>query len=416
MHEDGESFVPQSQEQTPEPTAELPNPELNPLMNPTLGRNLGRWAEVYFTSPPETREEAVVELLRELKGAPSVNPPVTAEVKEIVANHGGAPENPQVATAEITLDEGVQCGLCGHRYSTPQRFCGMCGAMIGAEQSSFRAEERVGPAPTRSQAVSFATPSIFGLGAPDSGAQETLNEGAEISWLREKNLSGGAEEGSRSSRFVPAALAIVAIGVLIYAQSRPQSAPTKKSTQAMTSQKAAPTAAPERNTAAPVNATPSTADQPSHREAEAPAPARQAEAPIPPIQTAPNPPDQLAEMKPPASARTGGDRPQSVAAKAAPVPEPAETSASGAPEFALAEEYLNGKRGPRDSAEAAKFLWKAVGKENPSAILLLSDMYLVGDGVPKSCDQARLLLNAAVRKNVPQATQKLRNLLVSGCP
>ena len=69
-----------------------------------------------------------------------------------------------------------------------------------------------------------------------------------------------------------------------------------------------------------------------------------------------------------------------------------------------------------DSAEAAKFLWKAVGKENPSAILLLSDMYLVGDGVPKSCDQARLLLNAAVRKNVPHAAMKLRNLQTAGCP
>jgi len=94
----------------------------------------------------------------------------------------------------------------------------------------------------------------------------------------------------------------------------------------------------------------------------------------------------------------------------------ANNATNGSQELALAEDYLNGRRGPRDSAEAAKFLWKAVGKENPSAILLLSDMYLVGDGVPKSCDQARLLLTAAVRKNVPQATQKLRNLLVSGCP
>jgi TPR repeat protein len=100
-----------------------------------------------------------------------------------------------------------------------------------------------------------------------------------------------------------------------------------------------------------------------------------------------------------------------------PKPQPATGDASaGAEDFYLATEYLNGRRGPRDSAEAAKFLWKAVGKENPSAILLLSDMYLVGDGVPKSCDQARLLLNAAVRKNVPHAAQKFRNLQTAGCP
>ena len=45
----------------------LPRPELNPLVNPILADNMGRWAEVYFTSPPEKREEAVTELLRELE-------------------------------------------------------------------------------------------------------------------------------------------------------------------------------------------------------------------------------------------------------------------------------------------------------------------------------------------------------------
>ena len=55
----------------------LPRPELNPLVNPLLADNMGRWAEVYFTSPPEKREEAVIELLRELEafldaGAPPV--------------------------------------------------------------------------------------------------------------------------------------------------------------------------------------------------------------------------------------------------------------------------------------------------------------------------------------------------------
>lgn len=411
MLEDGESFVPRSQEQ--EPTAELPNPELNPLMNPTLGRNLGRWAEVYFTSPPEKREEAVVELLRELKGSPAPNPPVTAEVKEIVADKR-VTENPQVATAELSLNEGVQCGLCGHRYSTPQRFCGMCGAMIGAEGTSFRSEERIVPDPPRSQDISLAPPTIFGLGASDPAAQETLNDGSEISWLREKNLRGGTEERSGISRFAPAALAILAIAVLIYAQSRPQSPPTKTPAPTTAMQKAAPHAAPERNTAAPGSATPLPADR-SNREVGATAASRQPETPTPSKPAESNPPNQVADLKQSDSRRSVRDRSQPVPTKAATAPEPPETSANGAQEFALAEDYLNGKRGPRDSAEAAKFLWKAVGKENPSAILLLSDMYLVGDGVPKSCDQARLLLNAAVRKNVPQATQKLHNLLVSGC-
>jgi TPR repeat protein len=90
--------------------------------------------------------------------------------------------------------------------------------------------------------------------------------------------------------------------------------------------------------------------------------------------------------------------------------------ANGAAELAMAEDFLNGKTHPRNSEEAAKYLWRAVGKENPTAILLLSDLYQAGDGVPKSCDQARLLLSAAARKGVPQAAAKLGDLLRSGCP
>jgi len=98
--------------------------------------------------------------------------------------------------------------------------------------------------------------------------------------------------------------------------------------------------------------------------------------------------------------------------------EPASTlnPANGAAELAMAGDFLNGRAHPRNSEEAAKYLWRAVGKENPTAILLLSDMYLAGDGVPRSCDQARLLLTAAAKKGVPLAAEKLRGLLRSGCP
>ena len=37
----------------------LPEPELNPLLNPLLGQHMGRWAEVYFTSPPEKRRSGM---------------------------------------------------------------------------------------------------------------------------------------------------------------------------------------------------------------------------------------------------------------------------------------------------------------------------------------------------------------------
>jgi len=108
----------------------------------------------------------------------------------------------------------------------------------------------------------------------------------------------------------------------------------------------------------------------------------------------------------------------------APVPTgaPAQTPAAASPpdngsrELAVAQSYLNNAQGKvRDSSEAAKWLWQAVRKENASAALILSDLYLRGDGVPKSCDQGRLLLNAAGRRGVPGAGERIRNLQAFGC-
>jgi TPR repeat protein len=89
---------------------------------------------------------------------------------------------------------------------------------------------------------------------------------------------------------------------------------------------------------------------------------------------------------------------------------------SSAQDFATAEKYLKGARGSsRDSREASQWLWKAVSKGNPAATVALSDLYLRGDGVPKNCDQARLLLDAAARKGVKGAADRLRNLQAFGC-
>jgi TPR repeat protein len=90
---------------------------------------------------------------------------------------------------------------------------------------------------------------------------------------------------------------------------------------------------------------------------------------------------------------------------------------SGAEELAMAEKYLRGNNqgAARDNREAAQWLWKAVGKGNLTATITLSDLYLRGDGVPKSCDQARLLLDAAARKGKASAADRLRNLQAFGC-
>jgi hypothetical protein len=94
----------------------------------------------------------------------------------------------------------------------------------------------------------------------------------------------------------------------------------------------------------------------------------------------------------------------------------AESGGTGGEELALAQRYLNGTNGAgRNSAEAAKWLWKAIAKHNGEATLLLADLYLRGDGVSKNCDQARVLLDTAALKGVKDAGGRLRHLQAFGC-
>ncbi len=96
--------------------------------------------------------------------------------------------------------------------------------------------------------------------------------------------------------------------------------------------------------------------------------------------------------------------------------QPAVSATAGAQELAIAENYLNGTNGQqRNSAEAAQWLWKAVEKRNTEATLLLSDLYLKGEGVSKNCDQAHVLLDAAASRGVRDAAVRLRNLRAFGC-
>jgi hypothetical protein len=398
--------VPHSQEKTPEQTTELPNPELNPLLNPTLGRHLGRWAQVYFTSPPEKREEAVEELLRELKGVPASE----SEESEGLSDHAPIAER---TVAQPTLGETIriveavadthaeqQCSRCGHSFTSPQRFCGLCGAMLEADRetsSELLAQPHATPEPAFHRGT---LPSL----TPMQPSADPADDGySDILWLREKSFSGENSSWGRV-RYAPAIIAVLAIGILFYAQSRPQKA-------------SGPTV-----TAQPLKAVspPEATSVPEKSPVEKPAESASASKPEPaadPPKTASRAPTVAPPAAKPHAVETHAASGQNVPASSAATEVGAALNpANGAIELATAEDFLNGRRHPRSSEEAAKYLWRAVGKENPTAILLLSDLYLAGDGVPKSCDQARLLLSAAAKKGVPQAAEKLSNLLRSGCP
>ena len=171
----------------------LPRPELNPLTNPVLGRNLGRWAQVYFTSPPEKREQAVTDLLRELETEPALEqgqaaaPPHRAiDPSPVVSALREARDSvqPAVETAEI------ECEKCGHVTSTENRYCGFCGGPLG-EVAGI--DNQVGP--------------------PTDAAPIQIESDHELEWLRNKDLASFQVSQGRSLGWVKYAVALVAIAV-----------------------------------------------------------------------------------------------------------------------------------------------------------------------------------------------------------
>jgi hypothetical protein len=417
----------------------LPAAELNPLLNPVLGQNMGRWAEVYFTSPPEKREQAVLELLRELRAE---NPELEGSVVSAA---------PLVAEAQ---QPSIVCRECGRENPASHRFCGMCGKLLGEAAASADlpiADVAVAEPQANLHAGDFQMAHAQTVGfhisdlhiedqhiedhpvddrpqdEPPARSQNHETQGAahreavyepalnssELSLFQSGNASsysdGQAEEmfldsppPRRYRVYVGIALAVVifALGYMAWQSSQPESqsvrvapqAPPAVTSQAATSA-ASPleTGAPARTPAANPNAAiPSNADR-----------ART---------------DRISG----AGGRSEADVVPQSAQRATPITaEKTQTEAlsgNGAEELAMAQQYLDGTNGQqRNQAEAAKWLWKAMAKHNATATLLLADLYLKGEGVSKNCDQARVLLDSATRAGVKDAAERLRHVQAFGC-
>jgi hypothetical protein len=404
----------------------LPRPELNPLLNPLLGENMGRWAEVYFTSPPEKREEAVLELLRELQGDDC-----RSEDAVVTSPQSVQEQNSQLVAAPAGLAEVQQtlalCPACGHENPTSHRFCGMCGRSVMEQKSvadleiaDLHVENRHVEDPRQDQDRVQKNQSQFAP-AEDAVYEPALGMNDPTLFRGRDHLyrDDHADEmfhyppASRSYRvYVGIAVAIVifALGYMAWrsAQATPQSArvepqaPPAASTEPAATQPAA---------AAPTPPITSKPDMPSHKPSAS--------------QQAAGPSNADPSSAGSSSAEAGASSSRREAANVAPSTNSAtgrnpltETSAgNGAEELATAQRYLNGDGQERNHAEAAKWLWKAVAKHNAEATLLLSDLYLKGDGVGKNCDQARVLLDAAARKGkgTKDAADRLRHLQAFGC-
>jgi hypothetical protein len=67
-----------------------------------------------------------------------------------------------------------------------------------------------------------------------------------------------------------------------------------------------------------------------------------------------------------------------------------------------------------DAAAASAWLWKSVAKGNPEAPIKLANMYIKGDGVPQSCEQAMVLLRSAAAEENAAARSRLGALYATG--
>jgi len=424
----------------------LPPPELNPLLNPILAQNMGRWAEVYFTSPPEKREQAVIDLLRELQGdnpAPAVNAPSEASEQESRAITVPV-SRPEEVPAAVFL-----CHACGRENPASHRFCGMCGTPISEQRAAadlnitdlhvadfpvadfqsadMTREDR--PSNDRQVAHLFAEdPTPLAQGHEEQTGP-SINPVSEPAWNTGEFLSArGAREfddhddrtsnlfesapPSRPYRLYAGIAAVVVLALAYVAwrsmQTSPNSRVASQAPPVVTTEPAASSPAPSKADA-PQPIPDRTAELPSPANTQAAVPANSAEdprrsGPLPDPATAK--PDPAAATQ--AASPTAGIDEKSLQAE--PV------SANGAQELAMAQRYLNGAEGQeRNSAEAAKWLWQAIAKHNAEATLLLSDLYLKGDGVEKNCDQARVLLDAAAGRGMKGAGGRLRHLQAFGC-
>jgi hypothetical protein len=395
---------------------------------------MGRWAEVYFTNPPDKRAEAVAELLRELERnpQPTTSPAKSpAKINDALANfhapHQVEEESQSHSFPESELPAEGICPSCGHRSSYPQKFCGMCGMPLGVEEAAEEASHVSGHEEWQEEEPREPA-SHFENHSNDGHSNDRMNdrfhdrarefEPAErqpyaafpsLSPARETpaNFSAlsdyEAQSMSRSKGIyigLAVVLILVAIGVVRW---RTSGDPTKNPSSTLSSVShpipdSPPPLTPEPSQPAPTPTNPSA----SAAATEAP------EATSKP------------ESSKTANAETARPKPRPSPNAAAALSNAAATSvqssSSGAEELATAQKYLNPSPGAqRDTGQAALWLWKAVAKQNVPATMLLSDLYLRGDGVAKSCDQAHVLLDAAARKGNAAAGERLRHLQAFGC-
>ncbi len=425
---------------------------------------MGRWAEVYFKTPPENREQAVLELLQELereyaerRGGESSSHAArwTAEqgltqddstsagasgAAGLYAETEARDHQTPIGQKSIEMRPSetprvIHCRSCGQANGVGQRFCGMCGGPMADPVEAATApflergpdrepranelpgnEHRSGNSGDVGRYEATESPSLAHgfLGLQDGGLQDLGLQ--DIDRLRAKRAT--SEELLRSWDYPPSrsyrgyigailVVVIVALGYVAWKNAKSSGA-SPLATQAPVP--AATESAQPAPAAAEKAATPSSENRASEKSASQ-TPTEAAQGAGEAKGNGSSPAGASGEKAAPVATATAGSAPGGS------VPAPAAApGGNGSEELAIAKNYLNASGGHQaDSREAVDWLWKSVAKRNAEATMLLSDLYLRGNGIGKNCDQARVLLDAAASRGIKEAGVRLRNMQAFGC-
>jgi TPR repeat protein len=132
-----------------------------------------------------------------------------------------------------------------------------------------------------------------------------------------------------------------------------------------------------------------------------PAPARAKE------ESAAAPPPASTPATQPPTPDTAASTPQPAKPLEAPIP----TSKS---KHEPGQQELDNAMQAGDATAAAAWLWKSTSRGNPEAPVRLADLYIKGKGVPRSCEQALVLLRSAASKENAPARNRLAALYANG--
>jgi hypothetical protein len=142
------------------------------------------------------------------------------------------------------------------------------------------------------------------------------------------------------------------------------------------------------------------------------------------LQTVPvAPPIWSPQRQRPQTERASSTNLMTLASLASPASQPAEQPL-GASQPAVASAPADSKAhsSPGQVQDSKKLsatpqqLWSALQAGNMKAAVALAGLYTRGEGVPVNCEQARILLQVASKRNNAEASEKLLELDKSGCP